>query len=132
MPSISFPGGDEGQALVRAYIDDTLTALFCELCLSPSEAHPSITLRRRPKATSMRINPRTGALEADQQEDADRTYSWPGSTALEAWRFSTGIRSGCLLIKNADGMMHEQLSSFESLSLLTRHCGPGSGFPRGK
>lgn len=131
MPSISFPGGDEGQALVRAYIDDTLTALLCELCLSPSEGHPSITLRRRPKATSTRINSRTSALEANHQEDAARTYSWPGSTAMEAWKFSTGIRSGCLLIKNADGTVHEQLSLFESWPLLTRHCGAESGFPNG-
>lgn len=107
MSSILFPGGEEGEGLVREYIDNTLTALLCELCLSPSEGHPSITLRRRPKATSTRINPRTGALEADQQEDAHRIYTWPGGTAMEAWRFSADIRSGCLPTENADDMMHE-------------------------
>lgn len=83
----------DGESLVRRYIDDTLTTLLDELSLAPSEGRPSITLRRRTNATSAVINPSTGALEANQQERVDRTYTWPGSTALEAWKFSMDARS---------------------------------------
>ncbi|KAJ5709013.1 Winged helix-turn-helix transcription repressor DNA-binding [Penicillium malachiteum] len=75
-------------ASVRAYIDNTLTGLLHELSLPPSEGHPSITLRRRSNTATYAINHRNGALEALHSEILDRTYSWPGKSAYEAWRFS--------------------------------------------
>lgn len=90
--SALWPEGD-GEKLIRQYIDETLIALLDELSLVPSEGRPSINLRRRTNAAAAAINSSTGALEANQPERADRTYTWPGSTALEAWKFSLDVHS---------------------------------------
>ncbi|KAJ5723714.1 hypothetical protein N7488_001749 [Penicillium malachiteum] len=74
-------------ASVRAYIDNTLTELVHELSLPSSEGRPSITLRRRYSTATYAINHQNGALEALHSEILDRTYSWPGNSAYEAWRF---------------------------------------------
>jgi meiotic recombination protein SPO11 len=80
---------DDGQdPSVQEYIDTTLMALVHELTLPPSEARLSVVLKRRANPTSCIINPLTGALEASPRFDASRTYSWPGKTAYEAWKFS--------------------------------------------
>ncbi|KAJ5735741.1 Winged helix-turn-helix transcription repressor DNA-binding [Penicillium malachiteum] len=73
-------------ASVRAYIDNTLTELLHELSLPPSEGRPSITLRRRSNIATYAINRQNGALEAHSKV-LHRTYSWPGNSAYEAWRF---------------------------------------------
>lgn len=78
-------------ASVRAYIDDTLTGLLRELTLPPSEGQPSITLRSRPDASSCIVNPVNGALETVHSSTSYRTYTWPGNTAYESWKFSTHI-----------------------------------------
>ncbi|KAJ5609490.1 hypothetical protein N7528_010057 [Penicillium herquei] len=79
-------------ASVRAYIDNTLTELVHELSLPPSEGRPSITLRRRSNTATHAINHQNGALEALHSGILDRTYSWPGNSAYEAWRFSVVLR----------------------------------------
>ncbi|KAJ5913222.1 Winged helix-turn-helix transcription repressor DNA-binding [Penicillium tannophilum] len=84
--------GDAGEASVRTYIDNTLTTLLRELSLPPSEGHPSVTLRRRTNPAGYNINPQNGALEAVQPVVSYRTYSWPGNSAFEAWRFTIIIR----------------------------------------
>lgn len=79
----------EGQELVRNFIDSVLVELLDQLSLPPSDAQPSITLRSRPRQAKCVINPRNGALEAGHwNEGAYRSYSWPGSTAYESWKFS--------------------------------------------
>lgn len=81
----------EGQELVRHFIDTVLVDLLDQLSLPPSDAQPSITLRSRPRQTKCVINPRNGALEAGHcNESSYRSYSWPGNTAYESWKFSMG------------------------------------------
>ncbi|KAJ5280223.1 hypothetical protein N7478_005595 [Penicillium angulare] len=87
-----------GEASVRAYIDNTLCALFHELSLPASVGRPSVTLRRRTNATAYRINSVTGALEAVGPEASNRTYYWPGNSAFEAWRFSMSDPSASYLL----------------------------------
>ncbi|KAJ5317723.1 hypothetical protein N7508_002231 [Penicillium antarcticum] len=77
---------------VRAFIDNTLTDLVHELSLSPTEAHPSITLKRRANPAACVINPINGALEANLRAETYKTYSWPGTTAFEAWKFTVILR----------------------------------------
>lgn len=79
---------NEEQELVRNYIDSVLIDLLNQLSLFPSEGQPSITLRCKPRAATCMINSRNGALEAGRNEDAYRSYSWPGRTAYESWKFS--------------------------------------------
>lgn len=77
------------QACVRAYIDNTLTGLVDQLSLPPTEAQPSIRIRCRATPEKCTINPASGALEALPDSEMYRTYSWPGVTAYESWKFST-------------------------------------------
>ena len=65
--------------IVKTALDETL--LYKE---------PTITLKQRPKGTKFTVNSTSGALEANESAtDSFRTYSFPGNTAHEAWRFST-------------------------------------------
>jgi hypothetical protein len=73
---------------VREYINNTLATLVRELSLCPADAHPSITLRHRANSTAFIINPINGALEASPGLEIYKTYSWPGKTSVEAWKFS--------------------------------------------
>ncbi|KAJ5785973.1 Winged helix-turn-helix transcription repressor DNA-binding [Penicillium pulvis] len=84
--------GDAGETSVRTYIDNTLTTLLHELSLPPSEGQPSVTLRRRTNPAGYNINPQNGALEAIQPVVSYRTYTWPGNSAFEAWRFTIIVR----------------------------------------
>ncbi|CAI7669448.1 unnamed protein product [Penicillium pancosmium] len=81
---------------VRAYIDNALTTLIRELTSSPAESQPAITLRCRIVSANCIVNPINGALEAVQRNESYRTYSWPGNTAYESWKFSSGNNS-CLV-----------------------------------
>lgn len=80
------------QASVRAYIDNTLTALVDQLSLPPTEAQPSIRIRCRAAPANCTINRDSGALEVAHNLETHRTYSWPGATAYESWKFSTLLR----------------------------------------
>ncbi|KAK5789493.1 hypothetical protein VI817_008616 [Penicillium citrinum] len=84
--------GQTPDSSVRTYIDDTLTALLRELTLAPSEGQPSITLRSRPDRSNCAVNPVNGALEAVCGSTSYRTYTWPGNTAHESWKFTIVIR----------------------------------------
>ncbi|OQD72816.1 hypothetical protein PENDEC_c019G03401 [Penicillium decumbens] len=92
----TFPRADipqqDRQASVRAYIDTTLTALVDQLSLHPTEAQPSIAIRCRPTPANCTVNRGSGALEAAQNVEMYRTYSWPGATAYESWKFTVIIR----------------------------------------
>ncbi|KAJ5908911.1 Winged helix-turn-helix transcription repressor DNA-binding [Penicillium taxi] len=111
--------GEEPVSLVRAYIDNTLTVLVHELSLSPSEARPSVTLRRRTNAAACTINPNNGALESAEQEESYRKYSWPGNTVAESWKFTMvvrilsiidqAIRTGQLISKRSQKVVDEIL-----------------------
>jgi len=83
--------GQTPDSSVRAYIDDTITALLRELTLAPSEGQPSITLRSKPDTSNCVVNPVNGALEAVCGSTSYRTYTWPGNTAYESWKFSTHV-----------------------------------------
>ncbi|KAJ5381543.1 uncharacterized protein N7496_003971, partial [Penicillium cataractarum] len=82
----------EEQQLVRNYIDNVLIDLLNQLTLSPSEGQPSITLRCKSRSATCMINSHNGALEAGRNEDAFRSYSWPGRTAHESWKFTAILR----------------------------------------
>lgn len=81
---------DEDQEWVRNYIDSVLVDILHQLSVSPSEGQPSISLRRKPRQATCVINSRNGALEAGRNNGAYHSYSWPGGTAHESWKFSTG------------------------------------------
>ncbi|CEJ60321.1 hypothetical protein PMG11_08898 [Penicillium brasilianum] len=83
---------NEEQELVRNYIDSVLIDLLNQLSLFPSEGQPSITLRCKPRAATCMINSRNGALEAGRNDNAYRSYSWPGRTAYESWKFTMILR----------------------------------------
>lgn len=87
-PSMQPLDMDEPKTLVQEYINSTLAGLVHELTLPPSEARLSVFLKRRANPARCIINSTTGALEAAPRVDAIRTYSWPGKTAYEAWKFS--------------------------------------------
>lgn len=98
MASLVYPGPTDsadpavGQsALVRDYIDNTLAELLQALALPPEEGKPSVTLQLRSKETRYTINPQSGALEALQPVVSTRTYSWPGNSYFEAWRFCMSV-----------------------------------------
>ncbi|KAJ5176770.1 uncharacterized protein N7482_002647 [Penicillium canariense] len=82
----------ENQALVRGYIDRLLMSLLDQISLSSSEGRPSITLRCRPNSATCVINTTNRALEGCRNEETYRSYSWPGSTAYESWKFTVIIR----------------------------------------
>jgi meiotic recombination protein SPO11 len=96
--SAQFHPNDQAKDRVQDYIDASAVAAFEEM--SSPDGHPSITLKRRSKQSSLFINPANGALETSGQETS-ATYSWPGKDAHEAWRFSTSpgeTRPAMLLI----------------------------------
>lgn len=84
----SFASEGDGQASVRTFIESTLTDLVHQLSLPPDQAQPSITLRCRATPTSCFVNRVSGALEARRDADTSRTYTWPGDSAYESWKFS--------------------------------------------
>jgi meiotic recombination protein SPO11 len=90
---------EEGRdILIQEYINTTLAALIHELTLPPSETRLSLVLKRRASSRACIINPITGALEAITRGDRDRTYSWPGRTAYEGWKFSMSFPSYTRLV----------------------------------
>ncbi|WEW56038.1 endodeoxyribonuclease [Emydomyces testavorans] len=76
---------------VKQFIDATLGSIIDEL--SKPNGRPSVTLKRRPARVNCFLNEETRALQANENvEDCEVTYSWPGKTAREAWRFGVVMR----------------------------------------
>lgn len=75
----------ESTSKVRRYLNGTLAAILREL--SSPDGRPSITFRRRYHNASFLINPITRALEAPETT-SQITYTWPGTDAYEAWKYS--------------------------------------------
>ncbi|KAJ5379022.1 hypothetical protein N7509_012141, partial [Penicillium cosmopolitanum] len=90
-PQTALPEVAAGSS-VRAYIDNALTTLIQELTSSPADSQPSIILRCRVDPANCIVNPVSGTLEAVQRNESYRTYSWPGNTAYESWKFTVIIR----------------------------------------
>ncbi|KAL1974781.1 hypothetical protein VTN31DRAFT_4985 [Thermomyces dupontii] len=93
-------GLDQSDDPVIQFVERILAAILREF-LRPVPA-PSITLKRRPLTRSSGNSERHGtdmqgpSLEADPQ-DHYMTYSWPGETPYEAWKFSCALRVLCLI-----------------------------------
>lgn len=69
---------------VRNFITELLDSLIGDL--TRADGCPSITLKRRSNHANFSLNPETRALQCDTTEPS-RTYSWPGKTVQEGWRF---------------------------------------------
>lgn len=89
------PGRALDEEKVKEFMDSTLLSIVDDL--SKSDGRPSVTLKRRSRRTLYSLNAETGALEMDGRgAETIVTYSWPGKTPIEAWRFGK-MRSGdCL------------------------------------
>ncbi|KAF7586752.1 hypothetical protein BBP40_008372 [Aspergillus hancockii] len=74
---------------VQRYIDETLAAALDEL--RTPDGRPAITIKRRSKKACLFINASNGALESDETETRI-TYTWPGTNAQEAWKFTIVFR----------------------------------------
>ncbi|KAM5440249.1 endodeoxyribonuclease [Microsporum canis] len=70
--------------------------------LSRPNGRPSISLKRRSKQSGYTLNPETGALESSDEVHA-YTYSWPGKTTQEGWRFGVLMRILGLISEAIDG-----------------------------
>ncbi|KAJ5342955.1 hypothetical protein MYU51_016043 [Penicillium brevicompactum] len=89
---------DEQTVSVQEYIENALMALVHELSLPASEAHLSISLKRRANPACCFINPITGALDGGSRVESMRTYSWPGKTLYEEWKFAVILRIMSILL----------------------------------
>lgn len=72
------------QDRVVEYINQLLVSIVEEL--SKPDGTPSISMKRRSNHSGYNLNIKTGALESSD-EVRTYTYSWPGKTAQEGWRF---------------------------------------------
>lgn len=72
------------QDRVVEYINRLLLSIVEEL--SKPDGTLSISMKRRSNHAGYNLNLRTGALESSD-EVRTYTYSWPGKTAQEGWRF---------------------------------------------
>ncbi|KAM5489002.1 endodeoxyribonuclease [Microsporum audouinii] len=70
--------------------------------LSRPNGRPYISLKRRSKQSGYTLNPETGALESSDEVHA-YTYSWPGKTTQEGWRFGVLMRILGLISEAIDG-----------------------------
>ncbi|KAI5299740.1 Non-essential glycogen phosphorylase [Ascosphaera pollenicola] len=77
---------------VTSYIESQLSSILDELCLE--DGSPRITINKRSlKQASYSLNRDTGALEdTSPSRVTPHTYSWPGKTPQETWRFATILR----------------------------------------
>ncbi|KAK2748971.1 hypothetical protein FQN57_007254 [Myotisia sp. PD_48] len=74
---------------VCAFIDSLLISILDEM--SRPDGNPSISLKRRSTQATYYLNQETCALQSES-EIRTCTYSWPGTTAQEAWRFGVVLR----------------------------------------
>ncbi|KAI1964030.1 endodeoxyribonuclease [Ophidiomyces ophidiicola] len=91
--------GDSGasrEETVKFFVNSMLDNIIN--ALSSPDGLPSVTLKRRPTYSHCVLDPGTRALQADEHiQDAIVTYSWPGKTARDAWRFGIIMRIlGCV------------------------------------
>ncbi|EGE05342.1 meiotic recombination protein spo11 [Trichophyton equinum CBS 127.97] len=77
------------QDRVVEYINQLLVSIVEEL--SKPDGTPSISMKRRSNHSGYNLNIKTGALESSD-EVRTYTYSWPGKTAQEGWRFGVLTR----------------------------------------
>ncbi|KAK2845264.1 hypothetical protein FQN49_005892 [Arthroderma sp. PD_2] len=85
---------------VVKYINEVLVLILEQL--SKPDGHPSISLKRRSTHGTYAINLETGALESSEGANTC-TYTWPGKTAQEAWRFGVLTRILGLISEAIDG-----------------------------
>ncbi|KMU83283.1 hypothetical protein CIHG_01065 [Coccidioides immitis H538.4] len=92
MPALSGDPKDDAngrphQERVKQFIESTLASVLDEL--SKPDGRPSVTLKRRSKrANNCSLNEETGALQVDTNgREWSVTYSWPGKTVTDAWKF---------------------------------------------
>ncbi|KKZ68917.1 hypothetical protein EMCG_00088 [[Emmonsia] crescens] len=74
---------------VRNFITELLDSLIDDL--TRADGCPSITLKRRSNHAHFSLNSETRTLQCDTTEPS-RTYSWPGKTIQEGWRFAILLR----------------------------------------
>ncbi|EFW16156.1 hypothetical protein D8B26_006129 [Coccidioides posadasii str. Silveira] len=84
--------GRPHQERVKQFIESTLASVLDEL--SKPDGRPSVTLKRRSKrANNCSLNEETGALQVDTNgREWSVTYSWPGKTVTDAWKFGVIMR----------------------------------------
>ncbi|KMU74754.1 hypothetical protein CISG_00684 [Coccidioides immitis RMSCC 3703] len=97
MPALSGDPKDDAngrphQERVKQFIESTLASVLDEL--SKPDGRPSVTLKRRSKrANNCSLNEETGALQVDTNgREWSVTYSWPGKTVTDAWKFGVIMR----------------------------------------
>ncbi|KAH1981061.1 hypothetical protein KXV64_006968 [Aspergillus fumigatus] len=74
---------------VQTFIDNILIEILDEL--RTPDGRPTLTLKRRSRGVPRSINPKNLALESEEKEIFS-SYSWPGTNAYEAWKFTAIIR----------------------------------------
>ncbi|KAH3200411.1 hypothetical protein KXV92_009426 [Aspergillus fumigatus] len=74
---------------VQTFIDNILIEILDEL--RTPDGRPTLTLKRRSRGVPRSINPKNLALESEEKEILS-SYSWPGTNAYEAWKFTAIIR----------------------------------------
>ncbi|KMK59162.1 meiotic recombination protein spo11 [Aspergillus fumigatus Z5] len=74
---------------VQTFIDNILIEILDEL--RTPDGRPTLTLKRRSRGVPRSINPESLALESEEKEILS-SYSWPGTNAYEAWKFTAIIR----------------------------------------
>jgi hypothetical protein len=90
-----FPVGNSSpETEVRHFIETVLVSILDEI--SKTDGHPTVTIARRSANAMHFLNQETGALESRHREPVLCSYSWPGSTVQEAWRF--GMLCLCLCL----------------------------------
>ncbi|OJD19195.1 hypothetical protein AJ78_00808 [Emergomyces pasteurianus Ep9510] len=91
------PGPGNGNVNANGTPEDKVRNFITELLdsvmenLTRADGCPSITLKRRSNHAHFSLNPETGALQSNTTEPSC-TYSWPGKTVQEGWRFAVLIR----------------------------------------
>ncbi|KAI5290134.1 hypothetical protein KEM54_002357 [Ascosphaera aggregata] len=90
-PDKASPSPEES---VTMFIERQLVSILDQLVLR--DGKPCITLKKRhsSKQANYSLNPDTGALEEvfPACRAVSHTYSWPGKTAQETWRFAVILR----------------------------------------
>ncbi|KAK2807099.1 hypothetical protein FQN51_004713 [Onygenales sp. PD_10] len=78
------PHPDSPEHKAKVFITTLLSSIIDQL--AQPDGSPSITLKRRSDRAIFSLHPETGALQCDNSQTRC-TYSWPGKTVQESWRF---------------------------------------------
>ncbi|KAK2811542.1 hypothetical protein FQN50_002165 [Emmonsiellopsis sp. PD_5] len=81
------PNSPEHKA--KVFITTLLSSIIDQL--AQPDGSPSITLKRRSDRAVFSLHPETGALQCVNPQTCC-TYSWPGKTVQESWRFAIILR----------------------------------------